>query len=80
MTSKEKLIQKFLTQPEALKYREIEKILIHLGFSSSQGKGSHIKFFHPNCPERIIFAIHDNDCKPLYKKRTLKILKNNKLF
>lgn len=80
MTAEEKLVQQFLAQPEALKYREIEKILIHIGFSKSQGKGSHVKFFHPECSERIVLALHNNDCKRLYKKRTLKILKENNLI
>ncbi len=80
MNSEEKIIQQFLTQPESMKYDKIETILIKIGFLKSQGKGSHVKFFHTDCRERIVLPVHNNDCKRLYKVRTLKILKNNNLI
>jgi len=70
----EKLLQKFEDRPEVLCYREIEKILFHLGFQKSQGKTSHVKFSHPKCPQVLIFSVHNRDCKKAYKTTTLKIL------
>ena len=78
MTHIKKLINKFSKNPDALRYTEIEKILNHLKFNKSEGKGSHTKFSHIDCDQKLIFAIHNNNCKKAYKKHTLNILiKNN---
>mgnify|MGYP001551564543 CR=1 FL=1 len=68
----EKLIQKFKDSPTALRYSEIKKILIALGFISRRGKGSHEIFKKEGC--EIVFSLHGKDVKDGYKKMTLKKL------
>ncbi len=80
MTSVEKIITKFLRDPGSVIYKDIEKILLHIGFEKSQGRGSHVKFSHSNCDQKIIFALHNNDCKKVYKKDTHKMLLKNNLL
>ena len=41
MTKKRRLIRKFLERPESLRYGEIEKILIWIGFEKIEAKGTH---------------------------------------
>lgn len=80
MTFVEKIITKFLRDPGLVKYKDIEKILFHLGFEKSQGKGSHVKFSHPDCDQKLIFALHNNDCKKAYKKDVHSMILKNKLL
>ena len=75
MTSKNKLLNKFLRRPESLKYREIEQILLYLGFIKTYGKGSHVKFTHPIFNSNIIISIHNNECKKSYKKEISKTIR-----
>jgi len=78
MTSVEKIITKFLRDPGSVKYKDVEKILFHLEFEKSQGRGSHVKFSHPDYDQKLIFALHNNDCKKAYKKDIHNmLLKNN---
>ncbi len=79
MTSLDKLINKFWNNPESLKYREIEKLLIHFGFEKISTKGSHIKFKHSKFKNDLIIPIHNSECKNFYKKQALKNCKLNKL-
>ena len=72
MTSKDKLLSKFLRQPESFKYRDIEQILLYLGFIKTFGKGSHVHFGHPLLNFKIIIPIHNYECKKYYKKRVSK--------
>lgn len=75
MSQKEKLWKKFIKAPHTLKYTEIEKLLLWKGFVKKQAKGSHVKFSHPDfLHHRIIFAIHNGDCKNYMKEDCLKIL------
>ena len=69
MTKLEKIIEKFLHRPTSLHYKDIEKVLLHLGFEKINVKrGSHIKFKHPHLKHDLIIPIHNNDCKDFYKK------------
>lgn len=74
MTRKDKLLQRFLKNPQALKYREIETILLDFGFTKRMGKGSHMIFvFHkPNIVQ--VIPLHNNDCDKQYKKRIAKLI------
>ena len=80
MSSKEKLIAKFKMNPTSLKYSKIENMLVGIGFEKKQGCGSHVKYFHQLSGAVLIFAVHNNDCIPVYKEDTLKILKKNNLI
>ncbi len=77
MTSTAKLLNKFLNHPDSLRYREIEKLLINLGFEKIEAKGSHKKFIHPDLCTNLIIPTHNNDCKIFYKNLTVKILKKH---
>ena len=79
MTQREKLLQKFSTYPESLHYSDICKILKWCGLYEIKGKGSHVLF--KNELETIcVIPIHNNDCKPFYKRKMLRILLDKKLF
>lgn len=80
MTKKEKLLNKFLNHPEALRYSELCLVLSALGFEEIRAKGSHVKWKHPLLGQDLIFPIHNHDCKDFYKKQALKILKTHKLL
>ncbi len=80
MSQKEKLLFKFLLNPESVKYTELEKILENLGFVEIQAKGSHKKFKHSLMQKDLIIPVHNNECKPFYKKLALKIIKENNLI
>ena len=77
MTNIEKTVQKFLTRPKSLRYEEIEKTLILLGFDLIPAKGSHKKFKHPALKYDLVIPVHNNDCKNFYKIHAAKIVKEN---
>ena len=78
MTSLEKLKNKFITNPSSLRYKDIEKILLYLGFKKISTKGSHTKFKHHKLGKDLIVPIHNNDCKEFYKKQIKKIIQKLK--
>ena len=69
MSQIEKLLQKFSRAPHTVRYADIEKILIHVGFENIHTKGSHVKWKHKDLPYDIIVPIHNNDCKRFYKQQ-----------
>ena len=75
MTSREKALKRFLNSPGGLKYEEIEKLLIGLGFEKIEAKGSHKKFKHIKLDRDLIIPVHNNDCKKFYKSLAAKIIK-----
>jgi len=75
MTSYDKLLDKFLNHPPSLKYIEIEKLLLYLGFEKISAKGSHAKFKHQKVKFDLIIPIHNNDCKKFYKIYAAKLIK-----
>jgi predicted RNA binding protein YcfA (HicA-like mRNA interferase family) len=42
----EKLFEKILRSPKGVRFSELEKVLLELGYSSRPGKGSHTVFCH----------------------------------
>lgn len=74
MSKRNKLFLKFQNNPQSLKYREIEALLLHAGFRYFKLKGSHIKFKHKLTRQIITIPVHNNDCKIYYKKEIAKIL------
>jgi predicted RNA binding protein YcfA (HicA-like mRNA interferase family) len=75
MVRKEKLLEEFLRNPNSLRYYEIEKLLLYLGFTKANIRGSHIKFRHHLLERNLIIPIHDGDCKIVYKQMIAKIIK-----
>lgn len=59
MTTRKKLITKFLAQPTSLSYPDIEHILSRLGFKKIGTKGSHKKFKHELLERDIIIPVHN---------------------
>lgn len=78
MTVKEKLEKEFFENPQNLRYKDIEKILIYLDCTKIQAKGSHVKFKHSKLSQDIIIPVHNNECKDFYKKQASKIMKSLK--
>ena len=74
MTKLEKLQRQFKERPTSVKYPQLEKLLLALGFTKRHGKGSHVKFYHAGAQLNLIVAVHNNDCKPVYKEAALKEL------
>ena len=77
MTSLENLFLKFLANPASLRYFQIERLLLNLGFEKIQAKGSHVKFKHSDLREPINIPIHNGDCKPIYKLKIAKLIRQN---
>jgi len=74
MSKQEKLVLKFLNNPASLTFGEIEKILLRFGFEKIQGKGSHIRFKKSDLRIELVFPVHNNDCKEIYKKEAKKVI------
>ena len=80
MTKKDKIIQKYISNPESIKYKELKIILEDAWFIKIEAKWSHVKFKHPRLRNDIIIPVHNWECKDFYKKQTYKILTNNSLI
>jgi len=78
MTKLEKIIEQFWSRPSSLKFIQIEKILLHLGFEKVEAKGSHKKFKHNQSEKDLIIPTHNNECKDFYKRQASKIAKKIK--
>jgi len=76
MTTKEKLLKKFLENPNTLNYKEIEKILFMFEYIKINAKWSHLKYKHKLIRNDLILPIHNWDCKEHYKNQA----KENILF
>jgi len=76
MSRIEKLLEKFLSYPEKVRYKELDKILIYLGFVLIYTKGSHRKYKHQNFTPDIIIPVHNNECKNFYKREIYKKIKD----
>lgn len=71
MTQYEKLVQKFLANPTSLKASEIIKIFEKSGFVFRDAKWSHEVY--QKWKYIFTLALHNNDCKAIYKKSALKL-------
>ncbi len=76
MSQIEKLFEKFIRTPQNVRYTDIEKILLHLGFEKIGAKGSHVKWKHKKVQNDIVIPVHNNDCKIFYKKQVLEQVRN----
>lgn len=75
MTKIDKIIDQLLNRPTSLRYAEIEKALLHLGFEKIEAKGSHKKFKHALLTHDLIIPVHSNNCKDFYKKQASTVAK-----
>ncbi len=73
MTKEEKLILKFKTAPQSISLFDLFKLMEWEGIEIIKGKGSHVICKMEN-EILIIIPVHQNDCKPFYKKESLKVL------
>jgi predicted RNA binding protein YcfA (HicA-like mRNA interferase family) len=48
MSKNQKLLDKLRSNPSNIRWTELEKLLISLGYVLKQGKGSRVKFLHPD--------------------------------
>jgi predicted RNA binding protein YcfA (HicA-like mRNA interferase family) len=79
MTKEEKLILKFKTSPQSVSLIDLLKLMEWRGIEIVKGKGSHI-VCKTESEILIVIPIHQNDCKPFYKKKSLKILLSHNLL
>ncbi len=79
MTRKEKLLKKFLRNPESLRFNEIETLLISFGFKKVRINGSHHRYKHRLLRDLLTFPVHNNDCKKEYKIELVKLIINKLL-
>lgn len=80
MSQIRKIVEKFKSRPESIRYEDLDRILQSLGFELINAKGSHKKYKNLNFPTDIIIPVHNNECKDFYKKqvyRQIKKLLNN---
>ena len=80
MTKIEKLTEKFVANPSSFRYKQIEKILLSIGFTKIPTKGSHTKWKHHQLKYDLIIPIHNNDCKDFYKNLIAKNIQKNNLY
>lgn len=78
MSKKDKLIARFLNQPNDFTYQDFKTLLGYFGYIESQGKGSGVKFYHKETLE-IFINFHkphgDSPMKSYIMKRALQRLK-----
>lgn len=79
MRKEEKLILKFKTSPQSISLVDLLKLMKWIGIEVVQGKGSHIVCKIEN-EILIVIPIHQKDCKPFYKKKSLQILLSHNLL
>lgn len=72
MTRIEKKVEQFIKNPASIEYRDLEQVLIRLGFEKIQAKGSHMKFKHARLQKDLIIPVHNGKCKDFYKKEARK--------
>lgn len=68
MSKQEKRIEQLLKDPTKLRYSDVESLLIALGFEIKELNGSHKIIYRPENPRlSTTIALHNNDCKSIYK-------------
>lgn len=72
MSQREKLLKKFADNPSKIRYLDIKKILLLLGFENIPTQGSHVKWKHHGMSHDIVIPVHNNECKNFYKEQVYK--------
>jgi hypothetical protein len=68
MSKQEKRIEQLLKDPTKLRYSDVESLLIALGFEIKELNSSHKLIYRPENPRlSTTIALHNNDCKSIYK-------------
>lgn len=75
MASINKLMIKLFNHPASIRFAELERLLLSLGFEKVFAKGSHVKFKHKLLDRDLVIPVHNNDCKEFYKVYAAKIVK-----
>jgi predicted RNA binding protein YcfA (HicA-like mRNA interferase family) len=65
-----------MQSPRNIRYAEIERVLLYLGFERLSAKGSHVKWKHRKLRNDIIIPVHDGECKHFYKILVSKAIKS----
>jgi predicted RNA binding protein YcfA (HicA-like mRNA interferase family) len=69
MWGKEKIIEKLKKNPQNVRYKEIKTLFQNDNFEFINQKWSHKTIVYKKNPKHYVtFALHDNDCKLVYKK------------
>lgn len=78
MTKVEKLLNRFLENPQSLKFKKIEKLLLNIGFEKIRVRGSHHQYcYHSNKKSFLMTVpIHGKECRDKYKFETAKLIKH----
>ena len=58
MSKNKKLLAKLYANPSNIRWTELEKLLASLGYELMQGKGSRVKFIHPDYGLIILHTPH----------------------
>ncbi len=74
MNQYKKLVEKFKQRPESIRLSELQKILIRNWFNLRKAKSSH--YIYNKWEIIFTIPIHNNDCKPIYKKKVKDTLFN----
>jgi predicted RNA binding protein YcfA (HicA-like mRNA interferase family) len=72
MSKKEKALAKIRQNPKHVRFEELENILLHLGFTQRQSKGSHRTFTLGRHIIRV--PVNKPFLKPVYVKLALRVL------
>jgi len=73
MSKKDKLLKRMRENPRHVKYDDLQKVLIDLGYTIRQGTGSHVVFKKKGfCP--ITIPVRQPFVKPYYVKLVLRII------
>ena len=70
MSKISKAVDRLKRKPADLKWREVERILIHYGYVMLEGDGSRLKCYHPDKIQVLI--IHKPHNPPVLKKYQIK--------
>lgn len=57
-----------------IKSKELEALLLRLGFQKKAGKGSHMKWIKKGLPP-IVIATHSKEVKPYQLKQVIQVLR-----
>lgn len=75
MTQYEKLLEKFLENPCSIDLKWLIKILTENWYEKKQWKWSHV--IYKKGENILTIAIHNNECKDIYKKKVKELLFGN---
>lgn len=76
MTRIDKLLNRFLENPQSLKFKKIRKILQNFGYKRVSVDGSHHKFVNLSTNIKFTIPVHNNDCRKVYKIDVAKLIRN----